>query len=239
MSGIRPPIHSQLADSSRSRSAMASDRAIAIPTASRPSRLDRQLGREHRPPVLGERELDERVLVVPAEELAVRLPEPVADGRREVDPADQRERRIQDERDRDVEAADAVEPEVPGADAVAVRPVARAEPELVQPALDVGRAHRRPRPGSRHGGQSTVGRGSEPSAASRAPRPRLEAASRPGRCPRRSIAPAVPCRCRCACRPGPPGSPRPRPPARPPDASPPPGALRRSGAWPPRPRRRS
>jgi hypothetical protein len=37
VSGIRPPIHSQLADSSRSWSAIASDRAMARPSASRSS----------------------------------------------------------------------------------------------------------------------------------------------------------------------------------------------------------
>ena len=127
-------------------------------------RRDRQLRREDRPLVLGQRELRERELVVPAEQLPIRLAERVADRRGEVDPADQRERRVEDQRDRQVEPAPAVEPEIPRRDAVAIGAgVSGSSPSSSsQRSTSAGRTGA---PGSadRHGGQSTVAIRSRPS----------------------------------------------------------------------------
>ena len=126
VSGIAPPIQIHAADSSSSRSLIASERASARPSSSRSSAPDRQLGREDRALVLGQRELRERELVVPAEQPPIRLAERVADRRRVVDPADQRQLRVEDQRDGQVEPAPAVEPEVPRRDALAIRSRLRA-----------------------------------------------------------------------------------------------------------------
>src|SRR5206468_9693558 len=113
------------------------------------------------PVVLGERELDERVLVVPAEELPERLAERVADRWGEVDPTDQGNGRVEDQGHGEVEPPPAVEPEVPRRDAVSIGPGQRCEPELAEPALDIRRAHHAARLRRRHGGQSTVSARSE------------------------------------------------------------------------------
>ena len=93
VSGIRPPIHSQPADLLEElvgdRERRGRSRARARPRSRAPAG---DLGREDRPVVLGERELHERELVVPAEQLPVGLAERVADRRREMDPADQARR---------------------------------------------------------------------------------------------------------------------------------------------------
>ena len=94
-SGRRP--RPSRAVSSRSRSQIASTRATARPSSSRSSRSTRDLHGQHRPVVVGEGELHERELVVPAQQLPVRDAERVGDRRREVDPDDDRRRRVQDD----------------------------------------------------------------------------------------------------------------------------------------------
>ena len=95
-------------------------RARARPSASASRLGDRQLDGEQRALVLADAELGERELVVPAQQPAVRLAEHVADRRRVVRPADERERRIEDDRDAEVEAAASVEDEIPAGDPIAV-----------------------------------------------------------------------------------------------------------------------
>jgi hypothetical protein len=53
-----------------------------------------------------------------------------------VQPDERPEGRIQDDRDRHVEATPSVQPEIPGADLLAVDPLRRAEVQLNQPAFD-------------------------------------------------------------------------------------------------------
>ena len=116
---------------------------------------DRQLDGQQRPLVLADAELRERELVVPAQQLAIRLAEHVADRRREVGPADERERRIEDDGHAEVEAAAAVEHEIPAGDPIALGPLDRLETQVGEPALDVGRAHGgRAGVGGRHGPRS-------------------------------------------------------------------------------------
>ena len=116
---------------------------------------DRDLDREQRPLVLADAELGERELIVPAEQLPVGLAEHVADRRGVVGPGDDRQRWIEDDRHPEVEAAAAVEDEVPGGDPVAIGPLERLQAELGEPALDVGRAHERgPGVGGWHGPRS-------------------------------------------------------------------------------------
>ncbi len=99
---------------------------------------------------------DERVLVVPAQQLPVRDAEPVDDGRRVMDPHDEGERGFEDERDADVEATQAVEPQVPRRDPLAVDALERGETELVEPALDVRRAAGARRPAGSRVGMAAV-----------------------------------------------------------------------------------
>ena len=73
-----------------------------------------------RPAVVGDRELDQRELVVPAQQRSVGLSQAVEEGRREVGPDDRADRRVEDQRDAQVAAGAAVEDEVPGGDAVAL-----------------------------------------------------------------------------------------------------------------------
>ena len=75
---------------------------------------------EQRPLVLAHRELRERELVIPAQELAVRLAEHVVDRRGELGPADEREGRVEDDRHPKVEAAATVEHEIPAGDPIAL-----------------------------------------------------------------------------------------------------------------------
>ena len=117
--------------------------------------LDRQLRDEQRPLVLAHGELDERQLVVPAQELAIRLAERIVDRRGVMGPADEREGRVEDERDPERGAAGTVEDEIPGRDTFAIRALQGLETQLSEPGLDVGSGHRRRPGGGRHGGQST------------------------------------------------------------------------------------
>ena len=56
-------------------------------------------------------------------------------------PDDDGQRRIEDDRDAEVEAAASVEDEIPGGDPVAVGSLDGLEAQVGEPALDVGRAH--------------------------------------------------------------------------------------------------
>ncbi len=117
--------------------------------------LDRQLRDEQRPLVLAHGELHERQLVVPAQQLAIRLAERIVDRRGVMGPADEREGRVEDERDPERGAAGTVEDEIPGRDTFAIRALQGLETQLCEPGLDVGSGHRRRPGGGRHGGQST------------------------------------------------------------------------------------
>ena len=139
-SGIGPPCHSQSPNSSSRRSAMPRIRAMASPSASADAVVDRQLDGEQRALVLGDRELGERELVVPAQQAAVRLAEHVADRRRVLGPADDREGRIEDDRHPQVEPAAPVEDEVPAGDPVAIGTVGGVRPSSAnQPSTSAGR----------------------------------------------------------------------------------------------------
>ena len=115
------------------------------------ARGDRQLDGQQRPLVLADAELGERELVVPAQQLAVRLAEHVADGRRVMRPADERERRVEDDRDAEIEAAATVEDEIPAGDPIALGPLDGLEAQVGEPALDVGRRRTAGAPGSADG----------------------------------------------------------------------------------------
>ena len=123
------PGWSHLSESSSSRSQTVTSRASATPSASRSRCAAGSSAVSTGRSSVGDGELDERQLVVPAQQLAVRDAEGVVDGRRVVDPAQQRERRVEDERDPDVVAPRAVEQQVPAGDAVAL---ARARSAAVQ-----------------------------------------------------------------------------------------------------------
>ena len=107
------------------------------------------LDREDRALVVGDGELGERELVVPAQQPAVRLAEHVADRRRVMRPADHAEGGIQDHGHAEVEAAASVEDEIPGSDPVAVGSFGGGQAQVREPAFDIGRAHAR---GARIGG---------------------------------------------------------------------------------------
>ena len=57
-------------------------------------------------------------------------------------PADERERRIEDDRHAEIEAASAVEHEIPAGDPVTLGSLDRLQAQVREPALDVGRVHR-------------------------------------------------------------------------------------------------
>ncbi len=114
---------------------------MARPSVSASGVVGGHLDREHRPLVLRDGELGERELVVPAQQLAVGLAEVVADRRRVLRPADDRHRRIEDDRDAEIEAAASVEDEIPGGDPIAIGSFGGREPEIREPVLDIGRAH--------------------------------------------------------------------------------------------------
>ena len=121
-------------------------RASASPSASASSVVERDLDREQRALVVGDRELGERELVVPAQQPAVRLAEHVADRRGVVRPADQRQGRIEDDRDAKVEAAASVEDEIPAAIASRSARSAGVRPSVAnQPSTSAGRTRRAPR----------------------------------------------------------------------------------------------
>ena len=176
--GRRPPSQSQSADLVEEPIADGEDscQRKAEDVGIEPAR--RQLHREDRSLVLAHPELDERELLVPAEEAAIRLAEQVVDRRRVVGPADQPDSRVEDQRDAEIEAATAVEHEVPRDDTVAVGSLEGLEPQVAQPALHVGRTE----PGRRevgrgHGGQSSPRRRPEPRSSLAAATVRLAAAS--------------------------------------------------------------
>ena len=99
---------------------------------------------------------DERELVVPAEERPIRLAESVADRRREVDPGDQPDGGVEDDRDPDVEPASPVELEVPGRHTVALDAIGRRQARARRTSL------RHPT------GETTFGSGSGPASPGRA-----------------------------------------------------------------------
>ena len=57
-------------------------------------------------------------------------------------PADERQRRIEDDRHAEIEAATTIEHEIPAGDPVTIGPLDRLEAQVGEPALDVGRVHR-------------------------------------------------------------------------------------------------
>ena len=66
-------------------------------------------------------------------------------------PADERERRVEDDRHAEIEAATTVEHEIPAGDPVTIGSLDGLEAQVGEPALDVGRAHHgRARVGGRH-----------------------------------------------------------------------------------------
>ena len=103
--------------------------------------VHREFHGEQRTLVLADAELGERVLVVPVQEPAIRLAEQVVDRRREVGPADEGQRRVEDDRHAQVEAAPTVEHEIPAGDPITLGSIDRFEVQVGEPALDVGRAH--------------------------------------------------------------------------------------------------
>ena len=94
------------------------------------------LGAQGGPAVLGQGELHERELVVPAEQPVIRLAQAIPDRRGEMNPRDQPQGRIQDHGEANIEAAPAVELEIPGNHVVAVHPGRGHDPELGEPCLD-------------------------------------------------------------------------------------------------------
>jgi hypothetical protein len=57
-------------------------------------------------------------------------------------PADERERRVEDDRHAEIETATTIEHEIPAGDPVTLGSLDRLEAQVREPSLDVGRAHR-------------------------------------------------------------------------------------------------
>ena len=113
-------------DSSKIRSAMPATRASARPSSSASSQRVGDLDGEDRPAVVGDRELREREVLVPAQQRPVRLAQAVAERRREVRPDDRADRGIEDQGGAQVPPDAAVERHVPGDDALALDACVRA-----------------------------------------------------------------------------------------------------------------
>jgi hypothetical protein len=58
-------------------------------------------------------------------------------------PADERQRRIEDDRHAEIEAATTIEHEIPAGDPITIGPLDGLEAQVGKPPLDVGRVHRR------------------------------------------------------------------------------------------------